>query len=526
MKLRIGADGVTTNDKEVCKELNKKFQEVFTIEQGEVPEIKEGIVNQEPLEEFEITSGDVRKLLLEVDVSKVIGSDVEDLGSRRLQRERREGLNKRSRGDDNSAREPREHNKTHKKTNKKIRHNRNEKKKGKESQESKRNGRKKNIVGGGKITGADRRRTRGRNHKPGGKEMTQRRRGQGKVGQLKPSIKHLRKQNTNKLNKNIEKSKYRKKHVKNMNKLMKKKTSNTQKERRKGHKANSKIKRKRKQINGISKQMHKNKGKTMRQRKPNKDNENRRMDESKRLKMLNKVKKNKGMEDNKRGTRPKKDKRIKGKIQMENTKGKRERSKNKQIKGNVKIKKQKRKYAKKMAKGRRKDQDMNKVNLRKKILSDGRRKASKDTLGRPTMGEGHRFRQNVKSYGLVDDKRTSKDTLGRPTMGEGHRFRQNVKSYGLVDDKRSARNTVADVMNGAQQGNVRSRRVVRAPPAADAAPRTRPSAKPRKSARNRREPASLSVAEKSERLRRAAVVANVGVVPPTITVRVDWLIVY
>ncbi|XP_069162248.1 serine/arginine-rich splicing factor 4-like [Procambarus clarkii] len=384
---------------------------------------------------------------------------VEDLGSRRLQRERREGLNKRSRGDDNSAREPREHNKTHKKTNKKIRHNRNDKKKGKESQESKRNGRKKNIVGGGKITGADRRRTRGRNHKPGGKEMTQRRRGQGKVGQLKPSIKHLRKQNTNKLNKNIEKSKYRKKHVKNMNKLMKKKTSNTQKERRKGHKANSKIKRKRKQINGIRKQMHKNKGKAMRQRKPNKDNENRRMDESKRLKMLNKVKKNKGMEDNKRGTRPKKLKGIKGKIQMENTKGKRERSKNKQIKGNVKIKKQKRKYAKKKAKGRRKDQDMNKVNLRKKILSDGRRKASKDTLGRPTLGEGHRFRQNVKSYGLVDDKRMLHET--DDVVGE--------------------------------------------------------SAKPRKSARNRREPASLSVAEKSERLRRAAVVANVGVVPPTIT---------
>ncbi|XP_069162251.1 splicing regulatory glutamine/lysine-rich protein 1-like [Procambarus clarkii] len=453
------------------------------------------------------------------------GVTVEDLGSRRLQRERREGLNKRSRGDDNSAREPREHNKTHKKTNKKIRHNRNEKKKGKESQESKRNGRKKNIVGGDKITGAERRRTRGRNHKPGGKEMTQRRRGQGKVGQLKPSIKHLRKQNTNKLNKNIEKSKYRKKHVKNMNKLMKKKTSNTQKERRKGHKANSKIKRKRKQINGISIQMHKNKGKTMRQRKLNKDNENRRMNESKRLKMLNKVKKNKGMEDNKRGTRPKKVKGIKGKIQMENTKGKRERSKNKQIKGNVKIKKQKRKYAKKMAKGRRKDQDMNKVNLQKKILSDGRRKASKDTLGRPTMGEGQLFRQNVKSYGLVDDKRNFKqhngkkvddalalpDELEQPfNLKELRSATKKTKNTAPGDDK-IPYNMLAKLGERGEEAflNLINR-----------------SAKPRKSARNRREPASLSVAEKSERLRRAAVVANVGVVPPTITVRVDWLIVY
>ncbi|XP_069167115.1 uncharacterized protein [Procambarus clarkii] len=130
------------------------------------------------------------------------------------------------------------------------------------------------------------------------------------------------------------------------------------------------------------------------------------MNEIKRLKMPNKVKKKKAMEDNKRGTRPKKVKGIKGKIRMENTKDKRESNKNKQIKENVEIKKQKRKYAKNKAKGRRKDQDMSKVNLRKKILSDGRRKVSKDTLGRPTLGKGHRSRQNVKSYGLVDDKRS------------------------------------------------------------------------------------------------------------------------
>ncbi len=58
MKLRIGADRFTTNDKEVCEELIMTFQEVFTLEQGEVPEIREGIINQAPLEEFEITSGD------------------------------------------------------------------------------------------------------------------------------------------------------------------------------------------------------------------------------------------------------------------------------------------------------------------------------------------------------------------------------------------------------------------------------------------------------------------------------------
>ncbi|XP_069165297.1 uncharacterized protein PF3D7_1120000-like [Procambarus clarkii] len=43
MKLRRGADRFTTNDKEVCDELNKKFQKVFTVEQGEVLEVLEDI---------------------------------------------------------------------------------------------------------------------------------------------------------------------------------------------------------------------------------------------------------------------------------------------------------------------------------------------------------------------------------------------------------------------------------------------------------------------------------------------------
>ncbi|XP_069178672.1 uncharacterized protein [Procambarus clarkii] len=57
-KMRKGADRFTSNNREVCEELNKKDQEVFTVEEGEVPKIREGIVNQTPLEDFEITSGD------------------------------------------------------------------------------------------------------------------------------------------------------------------------------------------------------------------------------------------------------------------------------------------------------------------------------------------------------------------------------------------------------------------------------------------------------------------------------------
>ncbi|XP_069189944.1 uncharacterized protein [Procambarus clarkii] len=73
MKLRLRADRFTANDKEVCEKLNKKLLEVFTLEQGEVPEISEGIVNQEPLEKFELNSGEVKKLMLELDVTKAIG---------------------------------------------------------------------------------------------------------------------------------------------------------------------------------------------------------------------------------------------------------------------------------------------------------------------------------------------------------------------------------------------------------------------------------------------------------------------
>ncbi|XP_069182209.1 uncharacterized protein [Procambarus clarkii] len=73
MKLRIGAERFTTNDKEVCEELDLKFQEVFISEQGEVPKIREKISNQTPLEEFVITSGEVSKHLLDLDVTKGIG---------------------------------------------------------------------------------------------------------------------------------------------------------------------------------------------------------------------------------------------------------------------------------------------------------------------------------------------------------------------------------------------------------------------------------------------------------------------
>ncbi|XP_069162486.1 probable protein phosphatase DDB_G0282105 [Procambarus clarkii] len=44
-----------------------KVQKVFTLEQGEVPEKREEINSQAPLKEFEITSGVVKKLLLELD---------------------------------------------------------------------------------------------------------------------------------------------------------------------------------------------------------------------------------------------------------------------------------------------------------------------------------------------------------------------------------------------------------------------------------------------------------------------------
>ncbi|XP_069166454.1 acanthoscurrin-1-like [Procambarus clarkii] len=40
MKMKKGEDGYTENDKEVCDELNKIFQEVFTTEQEKVPELR------------------------------------------------------------------------------------------------------------------------------------------------------------------------------------------------------------------------------------------------------------------------------------------------------------------------------------------------------------------------------------------------------------------------------------------------------------------------------------------------------
>ncbi|XP_069192887.1 uncharacterized protein [Procambarus clarkii] len=68
-------DRYIENDKEVCEELNKRFQEVFTIEQCEVPALREVAVNQAALEGFENTRDVVRRHLLDLDVRKAIGLD-------------------------------------------------------------------------------------------------------------------------------------------------------------------------------------------------------------------------------------------------------------------------------------------------------------------------------------------------------------------------------------------------------------------------------------------------------------------
>ncbi len=75
LKLRTGEDRYTENDREVCEELNKRFQEVFTIEQGEVTVLGEREVNQAALEEFEITREEVKRHLLDLDVRKAVGPD-------------------------------------------------------------------------------------------------------------------------------------------------------------------------------------------------------------------------------------------------------------------------------------------------------------------------------------------------------------------------------------------------------------------------------------------------------------------
>ncbi|XP_069162947.1 golgin subfamily A member 1-like [Procambarus clarkii] len=72
MNLRTGEDRYTENDKEVCEELNKRFQEVFTIEHGEIMALGEVAANQATLERFEITRDEVKKHLLELDIWKRI----------------------------------------------------------------------------------------------------------------------------------------------------------------------------------------------------------------------------------------------------------------------------------------------------------------------------------------------------------------------------------------------------------------------------------------------------------------------
>ncbi len=73
MKLRKGGNRYTENDKEVCEKLNKRFQ-VFTKEQGEVPALNEE-ANRTTLEETYLTSDEVKRNLLELNVSMAVGPD-------------------------------------------------------------------------------------------------------------------------------------------------------------------------------------------------------------------------------------------------------------------------------------------------------------------------------------------------------------------------------------------------------------------------------------------------------------------
>ncbi len=73
MKLRKGENRYTENDKEVYEELNKRFQEIVTIEQGEAPALNKEEANQATLEEFDLTSDGVKRCLLELDVTKAVG---------------------------------------------------------------------------------------------------------------------------------------------------------------------------------------------------------------------------------------------------------------------------------------------------------------------------------------------------------------------------------------------------------------------------------------------------------------------
>ncbi|XP_069169638.1 uncharacterized protein [Procambarus clarkii] len=74
MKLRIGEDKYTENDKEICEELNKRFKEVFTIEQCKVIVLGERKVNQAALEVFDIMR-EVKRHLLDLDVRMAVGPD-------------------------------------------------------------------------------------------------------------------------------------------------------------------------------------------------------------------------------------------------------------------------------------------------------------------------------------------------------------------------------------------------------------------------------------------------------------------
>ncbi|XP_069175649.1 uncharacterized protein [Procambarus clarkii] len=59
----------------MCEELNKSFQEIFTIEQGEVTVLREVAVNQAIMEKFDLNRDEVKPNLLELAVTKAVGPD-------------------------------------------------------------------------------------------------------------------------------------------------------------------------------------------------------------------------------------------------------------------------------------------------------------------------------------------------------------------------------------------------------------------------------------------------------------------
>ncbi|XP_069171770.1 uncharacterized protein [Procambarus clarkii] len=74
-KLRKGENRYTKSDKEVCEELNKIFQDVFTKDEGEAPVLNEEQAKLATLEDFDLTSDEVKRNLLELNVTKAVEPD-------------------------------------------------------------------------------------------------------------------------------------------------------------------------------------------------------------------------------------------------------------------------------------------------------------------------------------------------------------------------------------------------------------------------------------------------------------------